>query len=227
MFSKAGGAPKTILVTSAATGEGKTVTAVNVAAGFAQAGGRTLLVDTDLRRSRCHEVLKVHSEAGLTEVLVRLRDLNQTIVATKVPGLSLLCAGSLPPNPTELVTSPEMRALIEQIARQFEYVLLDSAPIIPVSDALGLATMVDGVLVVAKGKTSRHLVREACARLSHVGAKILGVVLNKVDPQHHAYYGYSHYYYRYYGEYESRPERRPTEPAPADPAKDAGKPASA
>lgn len=227
MFSKAGGAPKTILITSAATGEGKTITAVNVAAGFAQAGGRTLLVDTDLRRSRCHEILRVQAEAGLTEVLVRLQDLSQAIVATRIPGLSLLGAGSLPPNPTELVTSSEMRALIEQIARQFEYVLFDSAPIIPVSDALGLATMVDGVLVVAKGKTSRHLVREACARLSQVGAKILGVVLNKVDPQHHAYYGYSHYYSRYYGEYESRPGRKPTEPRPPQPSEDPGKPAPA
>ncbi len=199
MFSRAGGAPKTILITSSHAGEGKTISTVNIATAFAHTGNRILIVDTDMRRSRCHEIFNVDSGQGLAEVLVRQRELEEMIHQTKVPGLSFLGAGSLPPNPSELLASPEMRALIKQLAETYDYVILDSAPIMPVSDSLGLSTMVDAVLVIAGGTTSRRLVREACGRLEHVGARILGVVLNKVDIIGNSYYRYDHYgYYRSY-----------------------------
>ena len=112
MFSKAGGAPKSIIITSAHPGEGKTVTAINIASTFAQLSGKALLVDTDLRRPRCHELLKLKLHEGLTEVLVGKRDLDEVIQTSEIPGLYLLSAGTLPPNPSELLTSEEMKRLI-------------------------------------------------------------------------------------------------------------------
>jgi capsular exopolysaccharide synthesis family protein len=203
MFSRAGGAPKAILITSSTTGEGKTVTATNIATAFAQTGNRTLLVDADLRRSRCHEILGIEPGQGLTEILVNLREFAELNLPTKVPGLFLLRAGAAPPNPSELLASPEMRALIGKISEGFDYVVFDSAPIMPVSDSVGLATMVDGVVLVAGGKTSRKLVMESCGRLMHVGAKILGVILNRVDITGESYYRYGHY--SYYSSYAPKP----------------------
>ena len=205
MFSRAGGAPKSILVTSSTAGEGKTITAVNIATAFAQTGARTVLMDTDFRRSRCHEILEIDADRGLTEILVRQSQLEDTILATKVTGLSFIAAGVLPPNPSELLASPEMRALIQQLAETYDYVVLDSAPIMPVSDSVGLSTMVEAVLVVAGGDTSRRLVRETCLRLGNVGARILGVILNRVDVVSNSYYRYDHY--SYYYSYKPRNDR--------------------
>ena len=202
MFSRAGGAPKVILITSSTAGEGKTITASNIATAFAHTGNRTLLIDADLRRSRCHEILGIEPGQGLTEILVNLRDSGELIVTTKVPGLFFLAAGALPPNPSELLASPEMRALIGKIGEAFDYIVFDSAPIMPVSDSIGLSTMVDGVVVVAGGQTSRKLVMETCSRLTHVGAKILGVVLNRVDITGGSYHRYDHY--SYYNSYKPR-----------------------
>jgi capsular exopolysaccharide synthesis family protein len=198
MFSRAGGAPRVILTTSAVAGEGKTITAANIASAFAHTGNRTLIIDADLRRGRVHEILEVEPGQGLSEVLVRLRKLEDLIVPTKVSGLCLLPAGSVPPNPSELLASPEMRALIKRTGELFDYVVIDSAPVMPVSDSLGLATMVDGVMVVAGGRTSRRLVRESCARLTHVGGPILGIVLNRVDVKANSYYHYDHYSHYYF-----------------------------
>ena len=181
MFSRAGGAPKSILVTSSTANEGKTLTTINIATAFAHTGNRTIVVDTDLRRSRVHEIFGIEPEQGVTEVLVRQYRLEEAIHSTKVPGLFVLCAGSLAPYPSELLASPEMRSMIQRLARTYDYVVLDSAPIMPVSDSVGLATMVDAVLIVAGADTARKLVRETCGRLAHVGAKILGVVLNRVE----------------------------------------------
>ncbi len=211
MFSRAGGAPKIILVTSSSAGEGKTITACNIATAFAHTGNRTLLIDADLRRSRCHELLRVESGQGLSEVLVHLRDMEELVIPTKVQSLSLLAAGSRPPNPSELLASPEMKTIIEKTRELFDYVILDSAPVMPVSDSVGLSTMVDGVVVVAGGDTSRKLVLECCSRLGHVGAKILGVVLNRVDITGNSYYRYDHY--SYYTSY------KPTTPRPREQSK--------
>lgn len=207
MFSKAGGAPKVILITSSSAGEGKTITASNIAVAFAHTGNRTLLIDADLRRSRCHELLGIEEGQGLTEVLVNLRDLDQSIVPTTIAGLFFLGAGFQPPNPSELLASPEMRAVIGKTSKLFDYIVFDSAPIMPVSDSIGLSTMVDGVVIVAGGETSRKLIMETCGRLNHVGARILGVVLNRVDITGGSYHRYDHYsYYKSY-----KPRAAPTE----------------
>jgi polysaccharide biosynthesis transport protein len=206
MFSRAGGAPRSLLITSSTGGEGKTITAVNIATAFAQTGARTILVDTDFRRARCHEILDIDSGRGLCEVLVRQNQFEEVVLSTKVPGLSFLAAGEMPPNPSELLASREMSALIHQLAESYDHVILDSAPVMPVSDSVGLSTMVEAVLVLAGVDTSRRLLRETCQRLGHVGARILGVILNRVDVVSNTYDRYNRY--GYYHSYKPRKDRQ-------------------
>jgi capsular exopolysaccharide synthesis family protein len=202
MYSRAGGAPRSIIVTSAHPSEGKTITTINLAASFAQMSGRALVVDTDLRRPRCHELLKLKLHDGLTEVLVGKRDLDEVIQSSEVPGLYLLSAGTLPPNPSELLTSDEMRLLLERMLSQFEYVCFDAAPVMPISDPVGLGRMVEGVIVVAGRNTPRRIVWEACHRISTAGGKILGIVLNRADTNAFPYAQYG----QYYGSYDPKRE---------------------
>jgi polysaccharide biosynthesis transport protein len=213
VFSRAGSPPKSILISSAVLGEGKTITSVNIAAAFGLMGGRVLIIDADVRRPRCHKVLNLENDVGLTEVLVGQIDLHQAIRVTSAPGLSLLSSGSPAPSPAELLGSEEMQRLLGRVAEEFDYVFVDSAPIMPVSDAVALSSMLDGVLVVVSAQTPRQAVHEACVRLGHVGAKILGVVLNKLDvtsPDFHYHHRYS---YRYSYHYYSSADRPHSEPS--------------
>ncbi len=194
LLSCADETPKVILFTSATEGEGKTSTAINTAITFAQLGMRTLLIDGDLRRPRCHKALGVHGGVGLTEYLTGQRDVRQVIKPTMVSGLFFLSSGALPPNPTELIASHKMRDTLHLLRQEYDSIIIDSPPVMPVSDPLLLSTIVDGVVLVVNGqKTPREVVREARSRLSQVRAKTLGSVLNRVDLQHKRYgyhYGY-------------------------------------
>jgi capsular exopolysaccharide synthesis family protein len=197
VFSKAGSPPKTLAVTSAVLGEGKTVTTLNISVCFAQLGGRTLLIDADLRRPRCHHVLGLENRNGLSDVLAGRLDPKDAIRPTAVPRLSLIPSGSHVPNPTELVSSSFMRDLVAILSEQFDHVLIDSPPIMPVSDTVTMARMVDGILLIVGTDTPRQVVTEACSRLDFVGAKVLGVVLNKVNVSSPDYRYYNGYTYRY------------------------------
>jgi succinoglycan biosynthesis transport protein ExoP len=190
-FSRAGNAPKVVMISSSLSREGKTVTAVNTSIVFAQLG-KTLLIDADLRRSRCHEVLNVKNEKGLSEVLVGRAELFQAIVSTPIRGLDLLSAGTLPPNPAELLGSPKMREILTKLVQRYDHIILDSAPLL-VSDSLTLATLVDGVMFVAGNRTPKHLVKDGCAQFSHVGARIFGVILNRLHTRSTGYSGYYRY----------------------------------
>lgn len=202
LLSRAGEAPKVTLITSALNSEGKTVTAVNVAVLFSQRNLRVLLIDADLRRPRCHKFLDTKKGSGLTEVLAGQLAPEQVIIATAIPYLSLLCAGSLPPNPTELIGSVKMQETLAQLREKYDFIVIDSAPAMLFSDALPLSTMVDGSILVVNSKTPRHVVIETCSRLSYVDAKVLGVVLNQVDLQspdfYHSAHYHSHHRYSYY-----------------------------
>lgn len=203
MLSRAEAAPKLLLFTSATEGEGKTATAANTAIVFAQLGLRVLLVDADLRRSRCHEILSIQKGIGLTEFLTGRRDIRQVVKPTAVENLSFLSSGVAPPNPTELISSRKMRETLQTLREEYDCVVIDSPPVMPVSDALLLSTIVDGVVIVVNGQvTPREIVRETRSRLAHVGAKILGVVLNRVDIQRSGY----GYYYGYYSTYHAKDE---------------------
>jgi polysaccharide biosynthesis transport protein len=198
LLSRAGGPPKITLITSAMSREGKTVTAVNSAVMLSQLGANTLLIDADLRRARCHRVLAVDNLLGLTEVLTGARDLREMVRSTEIPNLYFLSAGSVPPNPTELLNSAKMMDTMAQLKEHYEYIVIDSPPVLPVSDSLLLAKMTDGVVIVADGSaTPRHQVKAACARLEYARAKILGVILNKikVNGPDYQYYYYHHDYY--------------------------------
>lgn len=205
LLSRAGQPPRTILIASGTNGEGKTITAINTAFAFAQVGRRTVLLDADLRRSRCHEVLRLDNHCGLTEVLVGQKKLDEVIHPTAANGLFFMSAGSLPPNPTELLGSDKMREILAALTAEYDCVLIDAAPIMPVSDTVILSTMVDGVLFVAGPRTPKQMIRSASSRLHHVGAKIFGVVLNQINPQAPEYYryGYSHYAYHKNNETET------------------------
>jgi capsular exopolysaccharide synthesis family protein len=200
LLSRAGEPPKVTLVTSALSVEGKTVTTVNTAAVFASMGMKVVLVDADLRRPRCHEMLLTKNVAGLTEVLTGQFDLADVIRPTAVENLFLISAGTVPPNPAELIGSKSMRHTLDSLREQFDFVFIDSAPVMVVSDSLFIAAIADGtVVLVDSSATPRAIVSEMCSRLSRVGAKVLGVVLNQVDIKRPGYY-YSPQYYSYHSE---------------------------
>lgn len=193
LLSRAGAPPKVTLVTSAIAGEGKTVTAVNTAAMLAQLGASVLLIDADMRRPRCHRVLDLDNNLGLTEVLTGVRDLHDLIRPTAVSNLFILSSGSVPPNATELVGSPKMHQVVTQLQQIYDYIVIDSPPVMPVSDALLLATIVDGVLLVTNAsRTPKQQVRAARARLEYARAKIFGTVLNRIKIHHSEYQYYYH-----------------------------------
>jgi polysaccharide biosynthesis transport protein len=193
LLSRSEQPPKTILVSSSTGGEGKSLTAINSAIVFAQMLNRVLLIDADLRWPRCHEILKVSAGPGLTEVLTGSERFDDAVQPTAVNGLYLLSAGVLPPNPTELLASKKMAEILTIAASYYEQVLIDSPPLLPVSDSVVLSRLVDGVVLVVSGNTARPLVRGSCSRLLQVGAKILGVVLNNVEEHEQHYYKGSYY----------------------------------
>ena len=197
LLSRAGEPPHTVLVTSAVPEEGKSITAVNTAITFAHKGRRVLLVDADLRRARCHELLQCDGRQGLSEVLTGQLEIDDAVIATEVPNLFLLSAGAVPPDPPELLGSLKMNELLKELEARYEHVIIDSAPVMPISDSIVLSKHVDGVVVVVGRSTSKQLVRRACTRISDTGARLLGVVLNRVSAYHASYYPYNGYYHYY------------------------------
>jgi polysaccharide biosynthesis transport protein len=191
--------PGVVLVTSALNSEGKTVVAVNTATSFAQAGVRVLLIDSDLRRPRCHEMLKTRNECGLSQVLAGDITLEKAIVVTPIPGLSILPAGAIPRDSAKLLGSIRMLEVLTQLRDMFDFIVIDSAPTMLVSDVIPLSTIVDAtVLVVDSRKTRRRVVMEACSRLRAVGATLAGVILNRVSAGSPDFL-YASYYFWHYG----------------------------
>ncbi|MDO9026906.1 MAG: polysaccharide biosynthesis tyrosine autokinase [bacterium] len=188
---------KTILVTSSGPSEGKTTTAANLAITMAQVGSRTLIVDADLRRPMVNGVFGIPQEPGLTELLVKGGDLQKAMVSTDIENLFILPAGTIPPNPSELLSSQKMKRLIQEMKNCCDLVILDCPPVITVTDAAVLAAEADCVvLVIQSGKTDREAARRAKSLLTNVKAKIAGAVLNNISSDMLA--GYSYYYHYYY-----------------------------
>jgi capsular exopolysaccharide synthesis family protein len=201
LLSTAGQPPKLILVTSGQPGEGKTTTAANTAVSLAQLGSSVLIIDCDLRRPAMHKVLGTDNAIGLSTYLSRDIGLDKVIQKLPIDNLYFLPSGSIPPNPAELISSDKMKELLQTLTKTYDHILIDSPPLINVTDPVILSTLVDGVmLVVHGGKSTRDVVRRARQELTGVGAKVFGVVLNNVDLKREGYNDY--YYYRYYGNYE-------------------------
>jgi len=192
--------PQTILVTSSNAGEGKTTTAVNLALALAQQQGEVLLIDCDLRKPGIARALSLGNERGLSNVLAGRDSLEASLQTFGgLPNLSALTSGPLPPNPAELLSSARMGEILGELQRRFRHIVIDSPPLLMVTDGTILSTLADGViLVVESGLTPRKAVLRSCRVLQGAGARILGVALNKVDLRYDGYYG-SYYYGGYYG----------------------------
>jgi capsular exopolysaccharide synthesis family protein len=191
LLKQAPNTPRTIVFTSAVGTEGKTTTAVNTAVALASCGTSVLLIDSDLRLPRCHEALGLPRRPGLGEYLAgQLR--SQPIQTTDLPNLSFVGAGRAPLNPTELLTSWRMWQLVRGARERFDYVIIDSPPVLAVSDALLLANIADGVVLVVQSRRSREdQAHAAIMRLHRIGAVILGTVLNRGEVDHE-YYHYAY-----------------------------------
>lgn len=201
LLSSAGHPPNTLLITSCMPAEGKTTTAVNAALSLAQTGAKVLIIDADMRRPRLHSIFGLENRRGLSTILSSEFTAEQvkSLINEHKSGLHILTSGALPPNPAELIGSEQMRKLLTTLQPQYNQIVIDSPPIGSFTDGVLAATMVDGVLlVVHSGKTSRAVCRRARQVLQDVGAKIFGVVLNRVNAREHDYY---HYYGDYYSHY--------------------------
>ena len=203
-------APRAILVTSAGPVEGKTTVVTSLAIALAQSGDSVLLIDCDLRRPRVHKVFGLKNNFGVSACILNPSAFDPTTIKTVVPGLSVLPAGPQVPNPAELLHSAKFKVFLEHLLSQYDRVLIDSPPVVPVTDAVILSNVVDGtILVVRAFKTSKDLLRQASRSLSDVGAKMIGCILNGVDinKRHKGYYQ-QYYYYKAegYGEDEAETE---------------------
>jgi succinoglycan biosynthesis transport protein ExoP len=199
LLSTAPRPPQAILITSTQPLEGKTSTSLNLALALAQRNTRTLIIDADLRKRGIGAALAVRETAGLSGVLTGAQSIDEAVQpADGMAGLWALPAGPRPPNPAELLSSPAMESLLDELRHRFDYLVLDSPPLLPVTDATVLSAFVDGVvLVVECGVTDRGALARAHRMLENAGARVLGTVLNKIEPNHDGYYRSS--YRAYYG----------------------------
>ncbi|CAH1203827.1 Tyrosine-protein kinase YwqD [Paenibacillus sp. JJ-223] len=181
-FSSIDSQIRTIMIASAISGEGKTTTIGNLAVAYAQVGKKVLLMDTDLRKPAVHRMFNVPNHIGLTSVLSSQYQITEVLRETGVEGLHVLTSGPIPPNPSEMIGSRKMLALLEDLKEEYDVILFDTPPVLAVSDALIISSLVDGViLVVSAGKVKKDLVKKAKAHLEHVNARILGAALNNVQ----------------------------------------------
>jgi capsular exopolysaccharide synthesis family protein len=182
LFSSPDVGPRSIVVTSASPREGKTIIAVNLAVGLAQAGHRVILIDADLRQPRIHDVFGLDLEPGLSNLLNDGTDASTAVRPTKIPNLTAVTAGAHPPNPAELVGSHRFDELLSFFEQQSDIVVIDTPPVMAVADAAILAHRTSGVLfVVAADTTSRHAAQSALEQLERAKGRFLGAVLNRVD----------------------------------------------
>ncbi len=191
---------KVMQVTSAAKGEGKSTTTVNLGISLAEAGHRVLLVDGDMRRPTLHKILKFEGvDSGLSDYFAREDSWQGYILQTKTPNLYCLPAGRIPPNPAELLSTKRMQILVEELRANFDMILIDSPPTMSVADASIIASFVDGTICVFRaGFIPRHLCLQSRKTLETVNGKIVGCILNGVQTRSHSYYSYYSQYHDYY-----------------------------
>ena len=184
---------KSIVITSACPGEGKTTLVANLAISMAQLGKKVVCVDTDLRKPELHNLFNTLNMKGLTDYLMGIHSLGDVLQSTGIEGLSLITSGPKPPNPSEVLSSQKMKALMKQLSFEYDLVIYDSPPVISVTDAVILSSQTDGVILLIDSRASaRQAVVKAKQTLELANAKILGVVLGKVSKENRGYY---YYYY--------------------------------
>jgi len=195
---------KKIVVTSSLQGEGKSTTSVNISISLAQAFNKVLFIDCDLRLSKIHKALGVARDPGLTNILSGLASIEESIQATKFENLSVISSGIPAPNPSEILASPKMQELVTKLEQRFDYIVMDTPPINIVSDALPLAKISDGVIMVVRSRfTTYHELDKAIKSLQFIDAKILGVILNDTTEDKNYKKGKKYGGYGGYGSYGS------------------------
>lgn len=207
-YSDVDNPPRTILITSSVQGEGKTTLASNLALSCANLG-RTLLIDADLRKPRLEHITSAESKGGLVEYVAGLRTLQECIVQdTESPSLYILKGGVIPPNPLELLSSQTLARTLTQLRSKFSHIIIDTAPILPVSDAIVLGHIADALLLVVQAEsTTTRMARDAVKRLENAGIRTMGVVLSQVFARRSAYYYDGKYQYYYGGYYHSADDK--------------------
>ena len=196
---------KTIVITSATVNEGKSTTISNLGVVMAQAGQKVVIMDCDFRNPTQHKIFQLPNK-GLSNCIAMHKSIMEIIQHTEIEGLDILTSGPVAPNPSEILSSKRMDEVLEVLGREYDYVLIDTPPILPVTDAAVMAAKVDGVIMLtAWGNINPEVARDAKARLVQAGANIIGVILNKVEvntPGNGYGYGYGYGYYYYYGNEE-------------------------
>lgn len=186
---------KTIMITSAQAGEGKTTTISNLAVAYAQEGKKTLLIDGDMRKPSLHRMFSQPNRSGLSLILSGEATLHESICTTIIENLLLIPSGPIPNNPSELINSSLMKQLLENFKEEYDVILIDTPPVLAVTDSIITSALCDGViLVAAAGKVKKEYLKKAKERLDHVNARILGVVLNQINRDDHPVF-----YMDYYG----------------------------
>lgn len=210
LFSRGGDQGYVVLFTGATEQEGKSTTTLEVGKLLAEAGDSTVVVDCDLRRPSLHKTLGVPREPGFTDHFIHDADLAGLVRSTRHAHLKLLPAGPIPPNPPGLLARPKLQSALDQLRREYKWVLVDSPPVQAVTDSLFLARQADTtVFVVKQNKAERSVVKQAIKALKKVGANFTGAVLNVVDPKSRGYYSYYGYGYGYsYGSDSKKKGRR-------------------
>jgi len=204
--------PKTLAISSPNPAEGKTTTALNTAIALAQTGASVLLIDADMRKPRIHTIFKNQNGAGLSSYLSGNSKLESIIQGTEVPNLSYIPSGPIPPNPSELLGSPLFKNTLQTLMEKFDHILIDGPPVLGFADSAILSSMVDGtIVVVVGGKTSREALYQAREILTQVNARILGVVINRVDIRRSDYSSYYYRYHYYYGDEKNKKLPAPRE----------------
>lgn len=185
---------RTILFTSALPNEGKTTIAVNIAAAMAASDQKTILLDSDMRNPSTHLLFNLVNTRGLSDIISQNGDWRQFIYKTKIPNLYLITAGRKPSNPSRFLSSERFRGLLAELTAEFDYVVLDTPPVLLVPDTQIISPHVDGVVLVVKnGKTSRESVKDAFETLQRANANVIGAVLNHAGKKEHVYgYGYGY-----------------------------------
>jgi capsular exopolysaccharide synthesis family protein len=207
--------PRVIVVTSSLPNEGKTITAINLALALAEAEHNVLLVDGDLRRAMLGKYLNAVGSVGLSTVLSGAASLPEVLQQTGFPRLSVLTSGAIPPNPSELLGSMAAKKFLAEMRAQFDYVIVDSSPLLAVTDAAILAANSDGVLIMARfGQSKRQQLTQAVGNLEDVGAPLLGAVFTMTPARGSGSYGYGYSYYGY-DKGDDKTERRPSPNPPA------------
>jgi capsular exopolysaccharide synthesis family protein len=215
LFTCPGTGGRILVMSSANPGEGKTTTAANLASALALNGAKVLVMDADLRRPTLHQHFAISKMPGLSDLIVGRNQPSEVVQTTRYKGLHILPCGYTAPNPAELLGSNAMREIAGALRKMYDWVIIDTPPILAMADTPILCRLADGlVLVMAAESTSRPAVQRSVDSVTAVGGKVIGAVLNKVDLKRNSYY-YSHYYGEYYRSYYSEtPTRAAAGPHP-------------